>query len=137
MAPRKTLEAKRSEKDELRKMRSVTITIEASENNLQRLAAFMLFADRLDEDIKYVEEGPLPWEEPAPAEPKPISETIDFNVVRHSIVKQLEQYVAQHGAEKAKEVIRSFGAERLSQLPEEQLLPLYEALKQATPENDA
>lgn len=117
-------------------MRSVTITIEASEGNLQRLAALLLFADRLDEEIKYVDEGPLPWEDPATVEAVQ-RESIDFAVVRRTIVKQLEQYVAQHGADKAKEVIRSFGAERLSQLPEEQLLPLYEALKQATPENKA
>lgn len=134
MAPRK-----KSDKDELRKMRSVTITIEASENNLQRLAALLLFADRLDEDIKYVEEGPLPWEAPADIEAKQLA-SIDFAVVRRSIVKQLEQYVAQYGTEKAKQVIQSFGAERLSQLPESQLLPLYDALtaalKPATPENE-
>lgn len=132
MAPRK-----KSDKDELRKIRSVTITIEASENNLQRLAALMLFADRLDEDIKYVDAGPLPWEEPAPTEPKPLGETIDFNVVRRSIVKQLEQYVAAHGVEKAKQLIRSFGADRLTQLPESQLLPLYETLTLALPENES
>lgn len=129
MAQRK----KTSDKDELRKMRSITITIEASEGNLQRLAALLLFADRLDEDIQYVDDSPLPWDEPKG--PPPISETIDFNVVRRSIVKQLESYVATHGAEKAKQMIRAFGAERLSLLPESQLLPLYEALQLAQPEN--
>lgn len=114
-------------------MRSITITIEATENNLQRLAALMLFADRLDEDIRRSDDGPLPWDEPAGAStPAPEAE-IDYNVVRRTIVSQLERYVKLHGVDKAREVLRSFGAEKLTLIPVPQLLPLYEAFAAALP----
>lgn len=128
-SPRK----KTNDKSKLQEMRSVTITISASEGNLQRLAALLLFADHLEPEFKY-EDRPLPWEDPNdPKFQQPPELQLDYNVVKRNVVKLLEQYLAKHGADNARKVIQSCGADRVSLLTEPQLLSLYEALTAALP----
>jgi hypothetical protein len=120
---------KKLEQAALKELNAIQITIEASEGNLQRLAALLVFADHLTPKLSYTA-ALLPWEEPG-AEAPDTQLQIDYNAVRNSIVTALGQYVLVHGQEAALKVIRSFGGERVSLVPQEQLLGLLAALETA------
>lgn len=102
----------------------MTLSIDMTENNFQRLAALLLFADRFEVD-KPEPTGPLPWEIPTEAPPEL---ELDYGVIRSGIIKRLPEYVKRHSTEEAKKVIQSFGAETINAIPKEQLLGLYQAL---------
>lgn len=123
MAPRKLAAKKRAQAD-LKQLNAIQITIEASEGTLQRLAALLLFADHLQPDFK-VTPTQLPWEEPGVAPPEL---EIDYEKVRRDIATALGPYVVQHGEDAARRVIQSFGGERLRDVPEPQLIGLWQAL---------
>lgn len=137
MPPRSkaAIEAAR-EKAARQKERIVWIGIAATEANMERLSAFLIFADRvqLEAPIKL---GPLPWEDPN--DPRyiegPPELQIDYEVVKRSITKLLGQYVERHGATLARSVLESFGAPRLSEVEQSQLIPLHNALEAALQEN--
>lgn len=131
MAPRKAAAKKAAERASLKDIRSITITVRASELNLQRLAAFMLFAEHLEPVIEIGGEKPMPWEDPADPRFVPPTDSIDYAVVRRDITGKLLAYFKQFGEDRAKDVLRSFGAERLSLLADDQLIPLHDALKAA------
>ena len=117
----------------MRNMRSITITVAASEANLQRLAAYMLFCEHLEPLVEIGPEKPLPWEDPN--DPRFVGERqiVDFAVVRREITKLLGEYVAAHSVDDAKALLKSFGGERLSDIPEPQLLGLHAALTPPSP----
>jgi hypothetical protein len=114
------------DKEKLQERRRITITIDATEQNLQRLTALLLFADKFEEEpVKDL--GPLPFDEPA----KPARELqLDYGVIRSGIIKRLSEYVKRHSTEEAKALIRSFGAETINAIAKEQLVGLYDALDQ-------
>jgi hypothetical protein len=122
---------KAQERADLQKVSIIWIGIAATEANLQRLGALLLFADRVE--IKApVELGPLPWEDPTDPRYQQIPELeVDYEVVKRSIAKHLSAYVKIHGEERARAVLNSFGAPRLSSVPQEQLIPLNAALEAA------
>lgn len=133
MAPRNSKQtAKAAERREMKDIKTIQITIKASEFNLQRLAAYMLFCEHLEPVIEIGKELPLPWEDPNdPRFQKPPELLIDYEVVRRSIMKHLSAYLKIHGEERAKAVLESFGAPRLSAVPQDQLLALDAALEAA------
>lgn len=112
----------------------VWIGIAATEFNMQRLAALLLFAEH---PIR-VEAEPtalLPWEDPNdPRFEKPPELQIDYELVRRTITKHLTAYLAKHGEEKARAVLKSFGAERISLVAQDQLVPMNAALEAALAE---
>lgn len=136
MAPSNPSKAVR---DKLATHRTITLTVTASESNLQRLAGFMMFADRPPPEPAIEPGGPddlMPWEDPndprfVPDKPPPPPLDIDYEVVRRSITKHLAKYVEKHGADNARKVLTSFGAPRLSEVPQDQLLALDAALDAA------
>ena len=111
----------------------IQITIAASEINLQRIAALMLFsADPIVREDYVIENAePFPFDEPSPEALKKFDESIDYEAVRHSIIGLLEKYLAKFGADKAKKLLRSFNAERLSEVAREHLLALHDGLDKA------
>ena len=115
-------------RDELKQLDAFTVTVRASEGNIQRLAAFLMFADFADVELKYIE-MPLPWEDPNdPRFLKPPELQLNRNGIQNALMPLFEAYFNRHGEEKAKEMIKSFGAERLSLLTDTQLLDMYNAL---------
>ena len=127
--PRKTAAAtkKKRTQQELKDLNAVQITIVASELNLQRLAALMLFSEQLFEPmVKETTEAPLPFDGPD-QELKPVLE-LNRPAIETAVFPMLEAYLKQHGEEATKKMIESFGAPRLGQLTDEQLLAMYNAL---------
>ena len=115
-------------RDELKQLDAFTVTVRASEGNIQRLAAFLMFADFADVELKYID-TPLPWEDPNdPRFLKPPELQLNRNGIQNALMPLFEAYFNRHGEEKAKEMIKSFGAERLSLLTDTQLLDMYNAL---------
>lgn len=134
MPPRRRTRApslKALNRAELKQLSEFTITIAGSEANIQRIAALLLFADpAAPVEVKPL--PPLPWEDPTdPQYQQPPELEIDYNAVRNSIVKQLEPYVKTHGKQQAKVLIQSFGADRLRDVPEQNLVALDTALGMA------
>lgn len=74
---------------------------------------------RLAERLAGTEAAPMPWdvqEKPKPAAPEPLSEPeVSIEEVRAAIAKVSRK----HGAERAKAILRKFGAENLSALAAE------------------
>lgn len=109
---------------------TIWIGIRASDANIERLGALLLFAD-IDFKVQGQAEptGPMPWEAPSPMPAE--ADHVDYEVVKRSIFKHLEKYLAQHGQEKARELIKSFGGARVSEIPQHQLVGLEAALAAA------
>lgn len=133
MAPRSKQQQERAlDREKLKQTDTIWIGIRATESNLQRLAAYLLFAERpivVTEDVE--ESKPFPFDDPAAFEATIPETSIDWEVVRRSTTTLLVKYVEKYGEEKAREVLRSFGAERLSLVPKDQLIPLNAALEAA------
>ena len=126
--PKSPGQKKAAEKAKLEKIRTVTFTVEASEEVLQRLAALLLFTTPAGAPkYTYQDDDPMPWEPERPPVPT-LEESVDFEAVRRSIAKNLSEYQSKHGTDQAREVLKSFGAERLSLISEAQLLDLNAAL---------
>lgn len=127
MAPRKTAHAAKKKRDqaELKNINAIQITIEASELNLQRLGALLMFADPYT-DVKLVKAlGPLPWEEKGESPPQL---EIDRVAVQNAVTPLLVKYVDTHGHDSTRILIESFGGPKLRDLSDEQILGLYNAL---------
>lgn len=114
----------------------IDIRISASEINLARITAMMLYAADpiVREEYVIQDDTPMPWEEggaeaiQAFNEQKFADEAIDWETVRTSIVKLMEQYIKLHKAEGMMKVLRSFNVERLRDVPREHLLGLHDGL---------
>lgn len=120
---------KRAEQADLKKDRIIWIGIAATEGNLQRLGALLLFADKIEMDPPEPT-GPLPWEDPNdPRYVPPAKPEINHELVRQDIIKLLPALVEKMGGKpQVMEVIKAHGAEKLSQIPLDNLLPLYHDL---------
>lgn len=127
MARSKKQNEKAAERQELKSLTSITITVEASESTLQRLWALMMYAEA--PFVPTYAGGPMPWEDPATAPARELQ--IDYEAVRRSIVKQLDQYLQTYTADRARSLLRSFGGEKVTKIPEERLLDLLAALETA------
>lgn len=129
MAKPKRALKKKLEQAELQELDAVQITIRASEMNLQRLAALLLFADHLEPKLEYKQEAPMPWEDPTdPRFQKPPELQLNRNAIQNALMPLLENYQNEHDYEKTAQLIQSFGAPRLSELSDTQLLDLHQAL---------
>lgn len=124
MARAKRPTKKKLEQAELKELNAVQFTIVASEMNLQRLAALLMFADH--HKPVFVEKQPaqLPYEEDAP-EPE-----LEINRValENAVAPLLEKYLNKHGREKTQDMIKTFGVERAFQMGDQQLLILHDSL---------
>ena len=121
---------KKNAKAELAKPASFTITIASTEANLQRIAALLMFADRDKVELDY-DDCALPWEEPK-GPPKPLE--LDYNTIRKDIVGLLQWYIDGSRVELAKHIL---GNRTLREIPETELLAVWEALKLEAPGTDA
>ncbi len=129
MTPRKVTQ-KAQERAKRKSVQEVTLTLQASEEFLQRLGALLLFAPHVQ--AEYTPLTPLPWEDPDdPRYQHPPEMEVDYDAVQRTIITHLEAYVKIHGAERARDVLRVFGAERLSSVSRDQLLGLEQALREA------
>lgn len=108
----------------LKNLGQIQFTLVASEGNLQRIAALLLFADWPTEMFR-LESQQLPYET---VEPPKLE--IERKVVEGAIAPLLNAYVEKHGVEKARAMIQSLGVERVRELPDEQLLGLYHSLQE-------
>lgn len=121
---------KQQERVALKEVKEMSLTIRATEETFQRLAALLLFAEAPAE-LKHVELGPLPWE--AEGEAPPVLQ-IDYEVVRRSIVKEMSALLkAGIPTADVQAVIRRHGAEMLARVPENNLVPLYDDLHRMNP----
>jgi hypothetical protein len=125
MTTRKRPSKKKLEQAELKEINAIQITLVASEANLQRIAAILLFADH-HKPVYTEKEAPLqlPWEEDAPLPELEINRT----ALENAVMPLLETYLNRHGRDKTQEMIKSFGAERAFQLADMQLLDMHNAL---------
>lgn len=127
-----SLEERREARAHLRKQDTMTITVTASNANLQRLRALFLYSDKPVVDVPLEPEAPFPFDElmaapdPEPVNPPPLE--IDYNAVREHIKALLAQYVERFGIDKGKAMLVSFGAERLSELADIHLIGLHQGL---------
>ena len=134
---KKQIEKKQDQAD-LKVIKTITITVKASEFNLQRLAAFMLFCEHLEPIVEVGgPEKPMCWEDPTdprfvPDPAKPALE-IDYALVRRDITKELERLGA--GSRTAiVAAIQANGGTRISDVPESNLLSLLSDLNRLNPE---
>lgn len=127
------LEQKRKDRADLKQTDIIWIGIAATEQNIQRFAAFLMFAD-YHKEVKPL--GPLPYEEEMPfdAEPAPALE-IDFESVKRAIITALKAWVDAVGPEvktRFLELCKQYGGERLSTVPQANLIELLAALQKET-----
>lgn len=120
---------KAAEKAELKNERIIWFGIAATESNLQRLGALIMFADQVEtKPPKCL--GKLPWEDPA--DPRYVPENVpapelNYELIRKDIVKVLMQYAELGRIDEGKAIVREYG-EKVSQLHVDKLLPLYHDL---------
>ncbi len=133
MTSKKQIE-KHQERNKLREMQSITITIAATEGNLQRIAALLLFADHLEPEVKF-KPTLLPWEDPNdPQYQKPPELEIDYEAVKRSIAKNLLAVSERFGVLRAKEILATAEATGLSAVKQGDLVELNASLECALAE---
>ncbi len=121
----KTLTKKRTEQAKLHTAQTMTltITVETSEINMQRLAALMLLQDPTKVVPEIVDLGPLPWEgTPADENPPPLE--LDHNLVRNEIMRVLTPFITKRSTQDAKVLLTKHGGQSLKTVPEQNLLAL-------------
>lgn len=117
---------KAAAQSKLHERHQMTLTIDMTENNFQRLAALLLFADKIEQP-EPVNLGRLPWEDP-PETPPAVELELDYAVVRRGIIGRLEPYVKLHGREQVIELLKAHGGDTLPKIPQNRLMDLYNAL---------
>jgi hypothetical protein len=135
----KKLTAKRADQAKLKQLRRVTITLEASEEILARIAALLTFAT-LPYELEEAEPiGPLPWEDPD--DPRFVAEPqlqIDYNLVKNDIMAAMDKYLTAGGdRQKIVAAIHLAGGETLSTVPQKYLLELLESINRLNQSKDA
>lgn len=129
MPPRKNKpEPKRGE---LR--RAITLTLEADDETLNRLAAVLLFAryPHLDKTGPAKGLGPLPWEDADEGEHDKEPPALDPTAAREEIARALQQYIARHGVELARRLLAEYEAGKISELPESRLSEVLTDLRRS------
>lgn len=120
------------ERADLKEQDIIWIGIAASELNLQRLGALLLFAD-MPVVVEQTARKPLPWEDPNdPQYQKPPELEVDYDKIRRAIVAQMAVLVNERGHEKAavKAVIQAHGADTLVGVPNDNLAALLRDLQE-------
>lgn len=130
MPPRKPTK-KQLDQATLKNLGQIQLTIVASEGNLQRIAALLMFAEWPTEMYKLVP-ATMPFEEEQPPKLE-----IERKVVEGAVAPLLGKYVEKHGAERARAMIQSYGAGRVRELTDEHLLGLYNTLQEVLGPADA
>lgn len=116
-------------KEQLKEVDTIWIGVRASEANIQRIGALLMLLDYTQPTYEKTAPALLPWEDPNdPRYQKPPELEIDRNRVQNALMPLLEAYLTQHGEEKAKEMIQSFGGARIGELSDTQLLDLHNSL---------
>lgn len=125
---RTALQKKQKERADLKSGDIIWIGIAATEQNIQRLGAFLMFSDYHKEEKPL---GPLPYDDPFEAAPPPELE-VDWTSVRNAILEELKRLYNEQG-EAAKvrflELCNVHGGEKLSTVPNDNLLGLLAALQ--------
>lgn len=122
--------AKKVEQEKLKDINTITVTIQASEMNLQRLAAFLLFCEYLEPTYTSGETKPMPWENPDdPRFGQAPELEIDPEVVRRAIGLELVAAVERVGVERVKAFLAEFGATGLASIPPGSLQEALAALQ--------
>jgi hypothetical protein len=109
---------------------TITLTVTASQNNMQQLSALMMLQDPTKVIPPLEDLGPLPFDEvPAPPSAKPLE--LDYNLIRKEILGKLEPYNKMHGLEITKQTLRKHGGDRIRDIPVEHLLGLLAEVEAA------
>lgn len=124
--------AKALDRAKLKETDIIWIGIRASEFNLQRLGAFLLFAEYPYEVESQTEPtGPMMFEDPADVPLPAEADHVDYEVVKRDIFKNLGTYLEKHGQERAREMLLAYGGARISEIPQNRLVSLAEDLQRA------
>jgi hypothetical protein len=130
VAASKAARAKKVAQEKLKDISSVTITIQASEYNMQRLAAFLLFCEHLEPLFRSEDVRPLPWEDPNdPRFNQPPALELDVEALRRAIASKLLAFAERDGVASAKRLLQTYGGEGLAAIPPEQLPGLLDNLE--------
>lgn len=134
-AAKKSLNEKRAEQADLKRLNLITVTLVASEENLMRIAALLTFATVPYEVQMSKPLGPLPWEDPTdPRFQQPPVLEIDYNAVRNDIMKEMSVWLDGGGP---RDVIVAWivqhGGTKLTDVPNDNLLPLLADLQRLNP----
>lgn len=126
MARTSAQQKKTAEREALHKRRTVTMTFEATENTIQRIAALLMLADLAHEEVEERPRVLLPWEEEG-AEPPKLE--LDYNAIRNDCVKWLPKFVEKYGKDATKALFRKYGGETIKTVPDENTLDLLADLE--------
>ena len=136
----KKLQEKRADQAKLKQLRRVVITLEASEEILARLAALLTFSTLPYELEEAKPLGPLPYEDPDDPRyivPQTPTLQIDYHLVRRDIMRVMDAYLTAGGVrENVVTAIRDAGGTKLSDVPEDNLLPLLDSLTRLNQNKD-
>lgn len=113
--------------------RILTITVDADDDTLNRLATLMLFAKAPSAWQDYVE-PPLPWPLGEEGKPEEVTPRPPEEVIRHDITKRFTYYINRHGTELAKNFLAEYGATKVSELLGEALYLFHADLVRSTPQ---
>jgi len=139
-AANKKLQEKRADQAKLKQLRRVTITLEASEEILARIAALLTFAT-LPYELEAAEPiSPLPWEDPN--DPRFVAEvetkTFDYNAVRNEIMASMDRYLKAGGdRDNIVKAITACGGTKLSDVPTVNLVYLLATLNDLNGQNQS
>jgi hypothetical protein len=144
------LTAKRAEKAALKKVQTVTVTLtlEASEGVLQRLAALMMLQDPNRPELQIEDQGPLPFDEGGaeagtreglhPTETQREKEDLaappldlNYAMIQANIVKYFEPYEKKYGRDMLELLIVKHGGTRVSNVSEDKLMDLLAEIEAA------
>ena len=126
----KALTKKRAEQAALKTVKTVTITLDATEEVLQRLAALLTYSDPSKPLPELADLGPLPFDaRPTVENPQPLE--LDYNLIRKTILAKLEPYKNKYDLDAAKDVLMKHGGYRIRDVPEENLLGLLAEIEAA------
>lgn len=140
----KAAKAKAIERAKLLERKTVTLTFEADEETMQRIAALLQLAKVPYDILAAPPLPPLPWEDPADARYQKLPELeVDCNAVRNEIMAAMRHYLRPGGAlspERAREhltsLIGNYGGTRLTDVPNDNLLALLGDLNDLNAENE-
>lgn len=128
------LEAKRKIRPDLSKQDIIWVGIAASEINLNRLAALLMFSDHIVEIESSEPEKPLPWEDPTdPRFNQPPELQVNYEQIKRDIVLAMKKKI-DAGLEKPalKAVIQRHGADTLAGVHNDNLLALLRDIEEMT-----
>jgi hypothetical protein len=124
------LQKRQKQRADLKEQDIIWIGIAATEQNIQRLGALLLFAE-MPVEVEAAPHVLLPWEDPNdPRYQQPPELEVNYELVRRDITKAMTEILQADADLKPRilETIKQHGGERLSLVPETQLPELYAAI---------